>query len=437
MKDLTNGNIYKTFFLFAIPLVMTGLLTQAYNIIDLMIAGKLIGSDGLAAVGATSALISFLSAIFWGYGNGFGIYIARLFGEKNYKRIKLCIYNNCIMIIMAAAIIGGIMIVFRDYIFNFLCIDETIRSEACIYFVIYIAGLFLIILNSIGMYIMNALGSSEYPFGMSLISMLLNIAGNIFSVAVLKIGVAGLAISTVFAAFVVDIFYFVKLKKNFLQMGVSREAVCPDMKQIKSSLKYSLPVMLQQVTMYAASMAVMPVVNGMGSMATSGYTIALKVYDVNATIFQNSSKTLSNYTAQCIGVGKHDNIKKGLRVGFVQGVLFLLPVLVICVFFSKNICLIFFPTGYVGEDLDFAVLFVRNYLPFVIFNLVTNLFHAFFRGVAAMRLLVESTFIGTAVRIALSILLAAAYSMTGIYAGWVISWAAECVFVLAVYFCKH
>jgi Na+-driven multidrug efflux pump len=50
MKDLTSGNIYKNFILFAIPMVLAGMLTQAYSTVDTIIAGKFIGDAALAAV---------------------------------------------------------------------------------------------------------------------------------------------------------------------------------------------------------------------------------------------------------------------------------------------------------------------------------------------------------------------------------------------------
>ena len=70
MKDLTQGNIFKTFFLFGLPLVLSGLLSQTYNVVDTAIAGRFLGEQGLAAIGATSPLITFLSSVFWGFGAG-------------------------------------------------------------------------------------------------------------------------------------------------------------------------------------------------------------------------------------------------------------------------------------------------------------------------------------------------------------------------------
>ena len=85
MKDLTKGNIYKTFILFAIPLILSGVLSQCYNLIDTVIAGKYLGDTGLAAIGSTSAFVTFCSSIFWGFANGASVQIASLFGAKKYQ----------------------------------------------------------------------------------------------------------------------------------------------------------------------------------------------------------------------------------------------------------------------------------------------------------------------------------------------------------------
>ena len=87
-EKLTEGNIWKNFILFAIPLILSGLLSTAYTMIDTMIAGYYLGEAGLAATGATSSMLTFVSSLFWGYMVGFGMYIARLFGEGAYERIR-------------------------------------------------------------------------------------------------------------------------------------------------------------------------------------------------------------------------------------------------------------------------------------------------------------------------------------------------------------
>ena len=88
MKDMINGNIYKTFFLFSIPMILSSVLSQAFGIINTSMAGIFLGSKGLAALGATSAVIDVMNSIFLGFSVGVGVYMASFFGAKDYKKYK-------------------------------------------------------------------------------------------------------------------------------------------------------------------------------------------------------------------------------------------------------------------------------------------------------------------------------------------------------------
>ena len=120
LKKLTDGNIYKTFILFAIPLVLAGILSQGYNMIDTVIAGKVLGSDGLAATGTSAAFLTFLTSVFWGYCNGFSIYVARLYGANEYKELKSAIVNNVVMVFIVGILIAVLVFIFRESIMDFL-----------------------------------------------------------------------------------------------------------------------------------------------------------------------------------------------------------------------------------------------------------------------------------------------------------------------------
>ena len=210
MKDLTSGNIYKNFILFAIPMVLSGMLSQAYSTIDTVIAGKFIGDTALAAVGATSPLISFMSSIFWGFGVGFAVYVARLFGAGEYIKIKNVIYT-CLIISGAVLLtVSALLIIFKGPVFSLFNISQN--SDTVTYFVCYMAGFVFIILSSYGVFLTNSLGIGSFPFIMSILSAILNISGNIFTVVFLGWGVFGLAISSVIAAMAVCICYVFKFR---------------------------------------------------------------------------------------------------------------------------------------------------------------------------------------------------------------------------------
>ena len=431
MKDLTRGNIYKTFILFAIPLVLSGVLSQCYNLIDTVIAGKFLGDNGLAAIGCTAAFISFSSSIFWGYAAGASIHIAALFGAQKYKDIKTAVYHNLGTLTVCSIAFGLLVVLCDDWILNFLQVDPSIYADAKLYLDIYIIGFFLLLLSNNFVHILNAFGLSSYPFYMSLLSAVFNIAGNILSVAVLKMGVLGIALSTLIAALVVDLCYLYKLKTCFKEMNVLNHKVTFDFEIIKKTSVIALPCSAQQLIMYIAGLVIAPMINGISSSASAAYTVVQQLYNFCATIYQNSSKTLSNYTAQCIGANKTEQLKKGVRVGTIQGIAFASVPVLICMIFAKQVCAVFFPADYSGDGLTYAILFAQIYLPFIAFNVINNLFHSFYRGTTSMKLLVLLTATGAVARIVFSMIFIPLFGMQGMYIGWVLSWVTESVLAIA------
>ena len=436
MKNLTEGNIYKTFILFAIPIVLTGLLSTAYNIIDSMIAGSYLGANALASIGCSSSYVTLLTSLFWGYAGGASLHGAVLFGAKDYVSLKESVINNVYLYLLLAIVTSALTLIFKGPIFSFLKVDPSVIKDASVYFSIIIIFNFIIALNPFFAFTCHSLGMSSYPLKMSIISTVINIGGNILSVAVFNFGVTGIAVSSVVAAFIVDVFYILKLKKCFSKLGVKDYKVKLNLKTIKDTVGYSVPVTIQQLIMYISSFVVSPFVNIVGASATAAYDVSLKIYNISAGIYQNSAKTLTNFTAQCIGAQKYDKIQKGLKVGFLQGIALLTPVLVLSVIFAKPICQMFFPKGYTGDALKFSIIFVKYVMPFLYVNMINNLFHSFFRGVKAMKFLLFFTALGSLSRIIATVILSPKYGIYGVYAGWAVSWIIEAVFAFIAYLSK-
>lgn len=434
MKDLTSGNIYKNFILFAIPMVLSGMLSQAYSTIDTVIAGKFIGDSALAAVGATSPLISFISSMFWGFGVGFAIYVARLFGAGEYVRIKSVVYSCLAVVIGVLLCVSAALIVFRQPIFEIFNI--VANKEITAYFICYMAGFVFIILTSYGVFLTNSMGIGSFPFVMSVLSAILNVSGNIFTVVVLKWGVMGLALSSVVSAFVVCICYVLKFRSCFKEMGILKERVSFDGKGLRNATRYALPNMVQQMIMYASGMVISPIINGMGSNATAAYTVAQKTYDINASVYQNSSKTVSNYTSQACGSKKYHLLKKGMRVGAVQALLFAAPFILACALFPKTIAGFFFDKNAHPQSIEYAVTFMSRFLPFIVINVFANLFHSYFRGLGEKVPLMVSTLCGSLTRIILSFILIPKMGMIGMYIAWVAFWVSDAI-VGIVYYLIH
>ncbi|MBR6737937.1 MAG: hypothetical protein IKL82_06255 [Clostridia bacterium] len=434
MKDLTKGNIYKTFLSFGIPLVLSGLLSQLYTIVDTAIAGKFIGENALAAIGATSPLISLVQSIFWGFGVGLSVYVARLYGAEDYSKLKKSVYSGALFIMACCLTFSIILMLSSSLIIDLLKVEQSLRKDALIYFLIITGGNAIILMTNYGLYIMTSVGIGSFPFIMSLLTTVINITLNIVTVTVFKWGVAGLAISTIIAALVVVICYFIKFNKCLKELGVDKEKFSFDIKEVKNSFPYSIPNMLQQMIMYLSTCMISPLVNGIGLSASASYTVINNVVNLNSTVFFNSNRTINNYTAQCIGHGRYDKIKKGVLPAFIQNVALVTPLLILCVIFNEEVCNIFLKENATELTKQYSYDFTRNFLPFIYFFTICNLFHGFFRGVKATAHLFITTAFSSVVKYVASLILIKSYGIYGFFMGWVISWILESILCVALYF---
>ena len=80
--NLTDGPILRSIITFAIPIVISNIFQQLYNTADIMIVGRFLGQDALAAVGATAAIFELIVGFALGVGNGMGVIIARYYGAN-------------------------------------------------------------------------------------------------------------------------------------------------------------------------------------------------------------------------------------------------------------------------------------------------------------------------------------------------------------------
>ncbi len=112
---------------------------------------------------------------------------------------------------------------------------------------------------------------------------------------------------------------------------------------------------------------------------------------------------------------------------------FALPLVLIFALFPRFFVGLFFPTGFSGEAMDYAILFLTACLPFVLINTVNNLFHSYFRGVADAKLLLITTAFGSFSRLLLTYLLIGR-GMTGVFLGWAGSWILEAILNGCLYF---
>ena len=433
MKDMISGNIYKTFFVFSIPMILSSVLSQAFGIINTSMAGIFLGSKGLAALGASSAVIDVMNSIFLGFSVGVGVYMADFFGAKDYKKYKNLVLSNLLLLVGTSVFCVGLAMLFNRPILHFLNIEDVIYADSRIYFFMMLINMPIALSNHYWVYASNAMGITTFPMVVSVISSVINVGGNILAITVLDAGVFGIGAATILASTIAFACYFIRFRQYFRQMGVEKEPFHFEWKYIRMSLPSSLPNSAQQFSMYLAGLLIAPIRNGLGYMAIAAVSIVTKLQSLLNMFYGSCARTVCNYIPQCMGAGQPQKIKKAIRVSFLQGFAFLLPLILLLWCIPYTVANLFVDPSEDRQVVEYVVDYIRVFLPFVCIHAVTTIFHSIFRGVKRNGHLFISTTICSAVGIIAAMILCPVMGIYGYYLQAIIGWAVECVYIFAVY----
>ena len=141
MRDLTRGRVGKNIFLFAVPMLVGHLFQQLYTFVDQIIVGRFLGTEALAAVGASFPIIFLLIALIIGIASGGTIVISQFFGAKDYNKVKRAIDTLFIILAGAAVILTVVGVTFAENIFRIIRLPEELMPTAKTYLTIYASGL--------------------------------------------------------------------------------------------------------------------------------------------------------------------------------------------------------------------------------------------------------------------------------------------------------
>ena len=211
VKDLTTGKVSKQLWLFALPLLGSVIFQQLYNMADTIIAGKFIGEDALAAVGASYPITMLFMAIALGSNLGCSVIISRLFGEKKIKDVKEGISTITISVIILGILLSLLGIFLGNYLLTLVNTPLNIFKDSLDYFVVYMGGFLFVLLYNVTTGIFSALGDSKTPLYFLIASSLGNIVLDIVFVVSFKMGVIGLALATLIAQGIAAIFCVITL----------------------------------------------------------------------------------------------------------------------------------------------------------------------------------------------------------------------------------
>lgn len=366
-QDLTQGNILKVFCLFALPLFFSSLFQQLYGTVDLLFVGEYLGKQETAAVGASGIIVTCMIGIFTGVSVGTGVIVSQFRGAKDTKNIRLCIKNAYLLSLFGGAVITIAGLLFSEIALKLLNTPENIMAPALTYMRIYLLAVIPMIFYNISSGILRALGDSKTPFQILATGGILNVILDGLFIAVLKWGVAGVAIATLLAQTFTAVIAFGKVlhsesctighepKRNviakmykfepdvtaepFVEKTLAgslsqkndsyktqdaqipynsiieleaKRIISPDFKMIKRILTVGVPLGLQSMIITFSNLAVQYNINGFGEDAVAAFAIYFKAENLIYLPILAFGQAMITFTGQNYGAGLKERIRKGV-----------------------------------------------------------------------------------------------------------------------------
>ena len=300
---MCNGSIMDKLISFSLPLMLTSILQLMFNAVDIIVVGHYTGSEALAAVGSTTALINIFTNLFIGVSLGANVLAARYFAAGQDKEMSEAVHTA-----IALALVSGVIMAFVGVGATRLALEvmdtpANVINQSVLYMRIYFMGMPFFMLYNYGAAILRAVGDTKRPLMFLAVSGMANVVLDLAFVIVVPLGVAGVAIGTVASQMISCILVIRCLCKteSSYQLRFSRLAI--KSVYLKRIFQVGIPAGIQSTVINFSNAMLQSSVNSFGSTAMAGYTAANNVMGflyaaVNAVTQACMSFTSQNYSVR-------------------------------------------------------------------------------------------------------------------------------------------
>ena len=302
--DMCNGSIMDKLISFSLPLMLSGILQLMFNAVDIVVVGRFSGSEALAAVGSTTALINVFTNLFIGISLGANVLAARFYAAGKDGEMSETVHTSILL-----ALISGIIMAFLGVVFARICLElmdtpEDVIDLSTLYMRIYFLGMPFFMLYNYGAAILRAVGDTKRPLLFLIVSGVVNACLNLFLVIAFHLGVAGVAIATVTAQGISCALVLRCLQRS----QASYQLRFRDLKirgcYVRQIFQVGLPAGIQSTVINFSNALLQSSVNSFGSIAMAGYTAANNLFGFLYVSTNSITQACMSFTSQNYGVGK-------------------------------------------------------------------------------------------------------------------------------------
>lgn len=432
MNDLTEGQPRHLLWPFLLPMLVSVMFQQFYSLADSMVAGRFAGENALAAVGASYPITVIFMAFATGSNLGASVVVSRLFGARDYKRLKTAISTSFIACSALSLFLTLVGVFFCGLMMHAIKTPANVFADGVLYLKIYILGLAFLIFYNVCTGIFTALGDSLTPLFFLIGSSLGNIFLDLLFVAGFHMGVAGVAWATFIAQGISCVLAVSALIRRLKKMPAPGNTSLFDGNLLLQIGAIAVPSILQQSVLSVGNLFIQVIVNHYGSAIIAGYSAAIKLNTFAITTFMALGSCLSSYTAQNLGAGKRERIHPGFLTGVRLSLLSALPFAALYFLCSRFFIGLFLKSES-REAIDAGMAFLKIVSPFYLMISIKLMADGILRGFGAMIYFVLATIPDLILRILFAFLLTPHFGSGGIWMAWPFGWTAATLCTMFFY----
>ena len=307
---MTTGPFLKKILIFAIPLMITGVLQLVYNAADIMVVGRFAGSESLAAVGSTSSLINLILNLFIGLSTGAGVVTARNIGAEETERTHKSVHTSMTLSIISGIAVGIFGFFFASQFLVWMGTPDDVLPLASLYLKIYFLGAPGSLIFNFGASILRSTGDTKRPLIILSLTGIVNVVLNLILVIFFHMNVAGVAIATITAQYLSAIFIVIRLLRmdNMCRLKLNKLRI--HKLELINIIKIGLPAGLQNSLFSFSNVLIQSSINSFGSVAMAGNTAAQNADAIIYVCTNSVAQTAMTFTSQNMGAMKYKNIRK-------------------------------------------------------------------------------------------------------------------------------
>ena len=308
--QITEGVIWKQLLVFFFPILLGTFFQQMYNTVDTIIVGRLVGTEALAAVGATGPLVNMTNGFFIGVSSGATVVLSQYYGAGDRKGIDDAIHTGVTLSVVLGVMLTLLGVGLGDKVMGMMNMPENCMEDATTYLRIYFAGSVGTVVYNMGAGILRAMGDSKRPMLFLLVTCILNVVLDLLFVAVLGMGVAGAAWATILSQLisaVLPILVLMRMPENRLELKKLR---------IEGSLmgrilRIGVPAGLQFVTFDFSNILIQSGINSFGDITMAAWTAHGKTDSITWMICGAFGVAITTFVGQNFGAQKYRRIRQG------------------------------------------------------------------------------------------------------------------------------